>query len=380
MTTRLHIFKAGRQTDMSGRTVDFSADELADAAAAYDPALHEAPIVVGHPATDAPAYGWIKSLHFTDEGLEAEPAQVDPEFAELVTKGRFKKISASFYTPNSPHNPAPGKWYLRHVGFLGAMPPAVKGLKAIAFNEQEDGVVSFGDLPPRTVAGLFRRLRDFFIGQYGQEKADAVLPSYELDWLSEVAAQPEAESRPAFSEPTPSAIPVQPEKEPPVTPEEKAKLEADNQQLRAQLAERDRRDAETARQARESANASFADGLVKTGQLKPADKALVVSVLNIAATPAADGNSVQYGEGAEQKPLVDVLKTFLSAQPKVVHFGEVATKDKAVTAGGYVPAESSEFSEKHVDGDRLDLHRRATSLATEKQISYEQAVRQLITG
>ncbi|MDU4994931.1 MAG: hypothetical protein E6263_24870, partial [Klebsiella quasipneumoniae] len=33
-------------------------------------------------------------------------------------------------------NPAgTGAWYLRHIGFLGAQPPAVKGLEQVAFME-----------------------------------------------------------------------------------------------------------------------------------------------------------------------------------------------------------------------------------------------------
>ena len=129
----LHIFKPGRQTAMSGAVLDFSESDLAASARAYDPALHEAPIVIGHPKHDAPAYGWVKSLAASGDGLNAEPHQVDADFAELVASGRYKKISASFYLPDAPNNPVPGVYYLRHVGFLGAQPPAVKGLKQAEF-------------------------------------------------------------------------------------------------------------------------------------------------------------------------------------------------------------------------------------------------------
>ena len=97
-------------------------------------------IVVGHPVTDGPAYGWVKALNFAAGGLEAEPDQVDPAFAEMVAAGRFKKISASFYPPESPKNPVPGVYYLRHVGFLGAQPPAVKGLRAPSFAEGDEAI------------------------------------------------------------------------------------------------------------------------------------------------------------------------------------------------------------------------------------------------
>lgn len=114
----LHIFKAGTHTDMHGRKIDVSESMIGDMVQAYDPSLHEAPIVVGHPRTDDPAYGWVKRLAAQGRDVLAEPHEVDPAFAELVANKRFKKISASFYTPDSPSNPKPGIYYLRHVGFL----------------------------------------------------------------------------------------------------------------------------------------------------------------------------------------------------------------------------------------------------------------------
>ncbi|MDL7720683.1 peptidase, partial [Escherichia coli] len=97
------------------------------------------------PRTEDPAWGWVKALSLSGVDLMAEPAQLDPQFAEMVTDGRFKKVSASFYLPDSPSNPKPGVLYLRHVGFLGAQPPSVKGLKQVSFSEQEEGVVEFAD-------------------------------------------------------------------------------------------------------------------------------------------------------------------------------------------------------------------------------------------
>lgn len=137
----IHIFRAGRHTANSGVTLDFSDAQLLDAAAVYDPGVHEAPLVVGHPQVNAPAYGWVSGLSYADEGLSAHPAQVDPEFAEMVRNGRFKKVSASFYLPDAPANPKPGHLYLRHVGFLGAAAPAVKGLKQAEFSADDQGIV-----------------------------------------------------------------------------------------------------------------------------------------------------------------------------------------------------------------------------------------------
>jgi hypothetical protein len=134
----LQIFKRGKHTAMSGVTLSFSESDIKTSINAYDPEIHEAPLVVGHPKTDDPAYGWVKSLSYKEGVMEALPTQVDFDFAQMVNEGKFKKISASFYPPDSPNNPVPGVYYLKHVGFLGAAAPAVKGLKTASFAEDEE--------------------------------------------------------------------------------------------------------------------------------------------------------------------------------------------------------------------------------------------------
>lgn len=141
----IEIFRTGTHVGMSGVPMSFSAAMLRDCAASYDPAHHEAPVVVGHPKTDAPAYGWVAGLKVDGDRLVADVRDVDPAFAELVRQRRYSKISASFWAPRSPGNPTPGKLALRHVGFLGANPPAVKGLKAVAFADDEPWTLTFGD-------------------------------------------------------------------------------------------------------------------------------------------------------------------------------------------------------------------------------------------
>ena len=57
-----------------------------------------------------------------------EAAAVYPAFEEMVQHSLFKKRSASFYRK-------PAGIELRHVGFLGAQPPDVKGLADMKFEE-----------------------------------------------------------------------------------------------------------------------------------------------------------------------------------------------------------------------------------------------------
>ena len=124
----IEIFRAGRQTDNRGRTRNWTESDLDKMVETYDPATHEAPVVIGHPKDNGPAYGWTESLKRVGNTLLAKFKQVEPAFAEMVKNGRFKKRSISLYADGS----------VRHIGFLGAAAPALKGLKDISFNADED--------------------------------------------------------------------------------------------------------------------------------------------------------------------------------------------------------------------------------------------------
>lgn len=315
----LHIFKSGKHIAMGGGSFNFSESDLAATVRAYSPALHEAPLVIGHPKHDAPAAGWVKSLQATAEGLIAEPQQVDPAFAELVGKGSYKKISASFYHPDSPSNPVPGVYYLRHVGFLGAQPPAIKGLRPIDLADTDEGVIEFGDYGHEVSSGLWRKFREFLIGQFGAETADKVVPSWEIDSLAEIGRRPELETGPSYSEPK-STTEVNP-----VTEEEQAALQAENARLQAQLKRRDNADKAAAQEAIHTSNTEFAEQLVASG-MKPAHVAAVVAALDYAESGE---KPLEFGEADDRQPLTEGLKAVFQELTGAVSFGEQASKERA---------------------------------------------------
>ncbi len=145
MIKDIHIFSPGVQTSAQGVTREFTKNDLKQVADSYEPELHEAPIRVGHEDNDkVPAWGWVKGVKMKGEDLVAE-VEFSPLMEDYVSNGLYKKVSASFYSPESKINPEPGKWSLRHVAMLGAQPPAVKGLKGFAYSEEseEDGVLDF---------------------------------------------------------------------------------------------------------------------------------------------------------------------------------------------------------------------------------------------
>lgn len=352
----LHIFRAGRHVAMSGAAIAFSESDLEATAQAYDPALWRAPLVVGHPRVDAPAYGWVDGIQFSDIGLEATPGDVEPEFAELVRSKRFSNISASFWSPIAPGNPVPGVFYLRHVGFLGAQPPALKGLRTPEFGDSADGIVEFSEWDDVDNAGLWRRMREWVIAKFGLADADQVVPSYLVDGL-ERSAQRELDE--SLAEDPPTAAPLapafsDPAQENSVTPEEKARLEAENAELRQRLAASDAAAREQATATRHATHVSFAEGLIGAGKLPPAHKDLIIAVMDFAA---AQEQVVEFGEGDAKQPLVDGFKAYLEAQPVDQIFKEFATAERAATNPGVVSfAAPAGYS---VSGESAALHAKA---------------------
>ena len=123
----IDVFRAGEFTDASGKMRTISLEDLHAIANSYDPVAHPAPVVIGHPSTDDPAFGWIDRFWVENNVLKATIRDAATEFVDLVKAGRYKRVSISLFPPNSRNNPVPGRFYARHVGFLGAAAPAVPG-------------------------------------------------------------------------------------------------------------------------------------------------------------------------------------------------------------------------------------------------------------
>jgi hypothetical protein len=119
---------------MSGNSLIFNENDLNYMAAVYQKNTLRAPLVLGHPANNLPEYGFVNRLFVQGDRLYAE-AKVSDALVRMVQAKNYNNVSASFITPNAPDNPTPGAYYLRHVGFLGAMPPAIKDLTPLAFAE-----------------------------------------------------------------------------------------------------------------------------------------------------------------------------------------------------------------------------------------------------
>lgn len=348
LTARIEVFRPGTFTPMQGEPITYSAADLRAVADGYDPETAPAPIVVGHPNTDAPAFGWVESFEYDPrtERLVANLHEIEPAFAELVKAGRFKKVSMAFFAPSQPHNPVPGTWYPKHVGFLGAAAPAVSGLKNAAFAGAAGATFTTAFGAGAQAASIFRRLRDWLIDRDGLEAADKVLPAWEIDWLDEADEKHGPIYAAQTMPPEPETEP-EPKEEPAVTKQPDPAFAA----REAEIAEREKAIAAREKAAAHADNAAFAERLVTEGKLLPVSKDKVVAILDALPGEA----TVAFAEGAAKVAPAAALREVLEAQPKVVSFGAL---DLGADPAGGKPAEFAADG-KAVDTAELALHHKA---------------------
>lgn len=346
----IEIMRAGRHTDANGVVVEFTQADLQSIADAYDPQLAPAPVVVGHPKMDDPAYGWVKRLVADGDSLFAEEEDVEPQFAEMRQSKRFRNRSASFYTANSPSNPKPGALYLKHVGWLGAAAPAVKGLKQVSFAEDQGGTIEFALNDRRwvfrVISDALRRFRDRLIDTDGQDTADKVLPDYLISSISD-AAQPDADLdlTPAFAEPFIEESSM-------TQNTDLATRERQLKEREDRVAAQERDHAAAAAKARRADAVAFAESLIQDGRLLPAQKDSVVELQLALPTnaPLAFGE----GDGRVEKPAVELFRELLGASNPQIDFTEKSERKVASETVDFAsPAGTT------VDAAGLALHSKA---------------------
>lgn len=294
---RLHLLRAGTFRDMHGQVTTFTPSDLAATAAAYDPARARAPLVVGHPTHNSPAFGWLGRLEAEGEDLYGVPEQVDPAYAEAVRAGRYPERSASLYPPDHPRNPVPGVWYLRHVGALGGVAPAVRGLRGADLADDPGAILTL-TFPAADPA------------------ADPLTPS---------AAPPAEEPMP---DPTTADLSAR-----------AADLEAQAAALKVQEQQLKAREADLCAQAKQleaqakaqeaAALTAYCESLADEARIRPADVAPLAALLGVLPPdPAADFAAPDDSARTPAAPAA-FLRRFLADLQPLVALGEVATKGRA---------------------------------------------------
>jgi hypothetical protein len=402
-STWMEIFKTGTHTSGNGVTKTYTTDDLKSIEELYNAQKdHEAPLVIGHPATDSPSYGWAKQLKLAGQKLLAFVDQVEDSVVEAVQKGTYKKVSIALYPDG----------LLRHVGLLGATPPAVKGLAPVTFaadKEFDEFAWATDEYRMPTVGRIFSRIRDFFIEKFGLEVTDKIIDSWDVAHLQnsiESTYIPDAPITPVLQlSPQPASItnyvpaPIYTEQEERDMDELKAKLAAleaalatqstqfsemqtafatltaNNQTLvelvNAQTQATKIKNQISASETTKLAFAEVIETLAKEGKVLPAEKDGLIEeyadLLTFEETMTFADNMV--------KPS-DKMKTRLLARPvmitKSVLFADGKKVEKVLLDAKNVPVEFASMAAM-VDPVSIEIDREIREYAEKNKVTYEEA-------
>lgn len=336
----VEVFAAGTHTDAKGKTRTWTEADLDQMVSNFNEA-HPFPLVIGHPKTDSPAFGWGKAVKRAGQKLLAQFSQVPEAVEKAAESGAYRNRSAKIAKTDAGYK-------LVHVGLLGATPPAIEGLEAV-YNAADEGeefefsltTSSVLDQLPwmvRSLARGMRSLREWIVADKGVEQADKALPVWPIEDLERAAAEAEAQRR-AAEQPSPFNAP---------NPEESAVFT----QADIDAAVKKARDEEAAKlkplqeaalaaefSGRLAANQAFVSGLVsdKDGnvRLTPAQAEGWAEALTFAQGLETAEFTFNAAEGGEQKPqLYEFLKSKLQALAPVLKLGQqLATADSQVNTG-----------------------------------------------
>lgn len=188
----IEVFRVGTHVDSKGREAAFSAEDLDQMAANVSGA--GVPHVIGHPKEQDRAWAWCKPGDVKRDGdsLLVKASDVDPAFEQAVDAGAYRERSVSIYKD------AQRGWVLQHVGWLGAVPPAIGGMQPLAYSaaapagaDVHQFTADIEDLATgwalADTATLLRGLRDWLISKEGLDVANKVLPDWTINSVADGA-------------------------------------------------------------------------------------------------------------------------------------------------------------------------------------------------
>lgn len=347
----VEIFRAGAYPKQGSWNGSATVDDLNRAAANYDPSFHEAPACIGHPKDDLPAYGWVDRMKVEGNTLLARFRDVDPAFEEAVKARRFPKRSAAFYLDSG--NRIAG---LRHVAFLGAQPPEVKGLANLKF---ADGGRAFAEV------------------EFGEEESvdEKTMRQKFGEWLGELLGSQRGSSASAtFSEDDVKRIVAE------ATQPLQSKITGLESDLKTQTAKFGERETAIAAGEVKQRSVEAINSLKAKNRWIPAfDKMGVTAVFEELASHSA---TIEFGEaGADgKKPQLthlQLLVKFFEQMPEIVPSGRLFDpRTGASRRPGVV--RFTEGKGVQADPNSIALNEEAEKRAKEKNISFGEALQQIV--
>ena len=339
----IEIFRAGDY----GSKGKYTPEDLDRVVQNYNPSFHEAPACIGHPKDNAPAYGWVSGLKNRGGVLEAQFSQVDPDFENIVLAGRYKKRSAAFYLDDD------GKLSgLRHVGFLGAQPPEVKGLKNLNFDDGDRAFVEVDFGEEETVEKpIGEQIKEYFAELFGN-KGSKISQFSEDDTRRIVQEAVVAATAPLL--------------------EQIDGLKGEVEKQRTEFSEQQRNQVVDVNARRVTDAVSK---LKNSGRWVPAyDKMGVVALFT---ELAGVDKTVEFGEGDQKKKLTafDLLLQFCEGLPCIVPPGRIY--EGGTSTPGKSTVHFNESPHTAVDQNSITLTEMAKTRASEKKIDFGEALDQI---
>lgn len=358
----IEVFQAGKHTDSAGKTATWSPDDLDQIVANFS-AEQPAPLVIGHPKTDSPAWGWTSAIKRVGNKLLAKFSQVPETVANAVREGRYRNRSVKL--AQGDHG-----WKLIHVGLLGAAPPAVEGLASIAFEAEPEGVTyEFNGIDGAGLSLIARgmqKLRELILAHFGADEADRYAPQSEIDNLNNLADMSSREVHvPADAPNEPTGAFSAADHEDPAM-DEKLKAERDAEKARADAAEA--KLAAFAAHDRQATADAMVEKLLADGKLLPAQTTGLAEFL--ASEPEAATFEFAAGDGDAKvtKARSEYLFALLDALPKQIELGQRHSGDDPAVgdnAESIVSAAHAYQAAEHAKGNEIAWHEAVSHVSQE---------------
>ena len=299
------IFTSGRHKDSKGNIRDWTKSDLEEIKSNFYTKNPDAPICCGHPKSNSPAYGWVDDLKIEDDinkisHLYASYKDVQPEFKEAYNRGLFKTRSISL-TPDL---------VLRHVAFLGAQTPAIKGLEQFCFADCTEEILIEFEESSKSLSFDDKENAGTLTNTGTSNEANS----------KENNGQSSIEDGLGAAQPQPHQI-----------NEENTNMkgqEMSEEELRKEIAAKDdtiaalQKQIDDAKKLADTKNfEDFCDKAIQDGNILPAQKNDVLNILF-----ACNDSSINFDDGSE-KPATEVFQNFVKSL-KQIDFEEIATPQK----------------------------------------------------